>query len=94
MAIGWSSSLMPTDRYQFSSKDGKEERLRDGPLFPDSKYIWDGDWSVEVIFPGSTDQDGWTYAVDFPASYSPANFLAAMVRRRKWVRKYRGMKKQ
>ena len=90
---GWSKNLLPTDRKEWSTKDGREERVRQ-VSFPDSKYYWDGEWEIDINHPETTDEQGWTYARDFPASYAPKWFFGVCVRRRRWIRKYRGMKKK
>lgn len=44
-------------------------------------------WAVDYQTPGGVDQDGWQYAIDFPASYHGRKGFTDYVRRRRWVRK-------
>ncbi|XP_075220650.1 tectonin beta-propeller repeat-containing peroxin 23 isoform X2 [Lycorma delicatula] len=84
---GFSKRLLPTDRYNFSSEDGITERRKDKIHLPSMAWQWEGDWHIETCLDGQPlDDDGWTYAVDFPASYHPQKQWSSCVRRRKWVR--------
>ena len=51
--------------------------------------VWAGDWTVDHHTPGGTDQDGWQFAKDFPASYHPSQTFTDYVRRRRWARRCR-----
>ncbi|XP_046426690.1 tectonin beta-propeller repeat-containing protein isoform X1 [Neodiprion fabricii] len=84
---GFSGRLLPTDRYNFSSQDGTVDRSRDKVKLPSMAWQWEGDWHIETTLDGQPlDHDGWTYAVDFPATYSTNKQWKSCVRRRKWVR--------
>ncbi len=50
-------------------------------------WRWEGEWYVDTNFGGrKLDQDGWTYAIDFPAEYHHKKSFSSCVRRRKWIR--------
>ncbi|XP_043272116.1 tectonin beta-propeller repeat-containing protein isoform X2 [Venturia canescens] len=84
---GFSGRLLPTDRYNFSNQDGTVDRSRDKVKLPSMAWQWEGDWHIETTLDGQPlDHDGWTYAVDFPATYSTKKQWKSCVRRRKWVR--------
>ncbi|KAK0160372.1 hypothetical protein PV328_007788 [Microctonus aethiopoides] len=84
---GFSDRLLPTDRYNFSNADGTVDRCRDKVKLPSMAWQWEGDWYIETTFDGQPlDHDGWTYAVDFPVTYSTKKQWNSYVRRRKWVR--------
>ncbi|KAK3915633.1 Tectonin beta-propeller repeat-containing protein [Frankliniella fusca] len=84
---GFSNRLFPMDRYQFSSADGLTDRSLNKVRLPSMAWQWESDWHLELSLDGQTlDQDGWTYAVDFPAKYYPQKQWKSCVRRRKWVR--------
>lgn len=84
---GFSGRLLPTDRYNFSNQDGTIDRSRDKVKLPSMAWQWEGDWQIETTLDGQPlDHDGWTYAVDFPATYSTKKQWKSCVRRRKWVR--------
>lgn len=120
--IGWSNKLLPTDRFQWSSKDGTQQVTKDsfdtaqsptdnktassppksnqqqtengGTTFPNNvafikpKYDWVSEWEI-YIMPRETDNEGWQYARDFPATYHPEWFVGVCVKRRMWVRRFR-----
>ncbi|OAD62069.1 Tectonin beta-propeller repeat-containing protein [Eufriesea mexicana] len=84
---GFSGRLLPTDRYNFSNQDGTVDRSRDKVRLPSMAWQWEGDWQIETTLDGQPlDHDGWTYAVDFPATYTTKKQWKSCVRRRKWVR--------
>ncbi|XP_055626940.1 tectonin beta-propeller repeat-containing protein [Toxorhynchites rutilus septentrionalis] len=84
---GFSSRLLPTDRYHFSNADGTVDRNIDKIRLPSMAWQWDGEWQLDLTLDGQPlDHDGWTYAVDFPATYHPQKNWKSCVRRRKWVR--------
>ncbi|CAK1552037.1 unnamed protein product [Leptosia nina] len=84
---GFSSRLLPTDRYHFSSQDGTKDRSIDGIRLPSMAWQWEGDWQLELTLDGQPlDHDGWCYAVDFPAQFGPTKQWKSCVRRRKWIR--------
>ncbi|XP_058805378.1 tectonin beta-propeller repeat-containing protein isoform X2 [Phymastichus coffea] len=84
---GFSGRLLPTDRYHFSNQDGTVNRSRDKVKLPSMAWQWEGDWYIETLLDGQPlDHDGWTYAVDFPTTYTATKQWKSCVRRRKWVR--------
>lgn len=84
---GFSSRLLPTDRYQYSSQDGTRDRSFDKVSLPSMAWQWEGDWHLETTLDGQPlDHDGWTYAVDFPATFYAKKQWKSCVRRRKWIR--------
>ena len=85
--IGWSTKLLPTDRYQWSSKDGKQNLTKEN-FDKNQKYDWVGGWE-RYVMPKETDMEGWQYAIDFPATYKPEWFVGVCVKRRMWTRKFR-----
>ena len=84
---GFSTRMLPTDRFKFSSKDGLENRAIDKIRLASMAWQWEGDWQLELNLDGDPlDHDGWTYAVDFPMKYYPKKSWNTCVRRRKWIR--------
>ena len=82
---GWSAHLLPTDRPAWSDEDGKQALPKDGyPLPP--QHAWVGEWAVTVDAGGTTDDEGWQYARDFPFSWFPVSGKSKVVRRRQWRR--------
>ena len=82
--------LLPTDRSEFSSKDGREKRSLYGEaaneLLPEG-FVWvpQSTWALEISS-SATDEEGWRYAVDFPSTYQKKMTMGCMVRRRRWWR--------
>ncbi|KAM7358465.1 tectonin beta-propeller repeat-containing peroxin 23 [Cochliomyia hominivorax] len=84
---GFSKKLLPTDRYKFSSADGQQDRTIEKIRLPSMAWQWDGDWHLELDLDGQPlSEEGWMYALDFPATYSAKKSWNSYVRRRKWVR--------
>ncbi|XP_043220428.1 tectonin beta-propeller repeat-containing protein 1-like isoform X1 [Amphibalanus amphitrite] len=84
---GFCDKLLGTDRYHFSSMDGKTERRFTDVDLPSLGWQWEGDWQLDSTLNGTQlETEGWTYAVDFPAAYSPCKRFTSCVRRRRWVR--------
>ncbi|KAF0287052.1 Tectonin beta-propeller repeat-containing protein 1 [Amphibalanus amphitrite] len=84
---GFCDKLLGTDRYHFSSMDGKTERRFTDVDLPSLGWQWEGDWQLDSTLNGTQlETEGWTYAVDFPAAYSPYKRFTSCVRRRRWVR--------
>ncbi|XP_046681571.1 tectonin beta-propeller repeat-containing protein-like [Homalodisca vitripennis] len=84
---GFGKHMLPTDRFRWSTKDGLTERRLDQIRLPSMAWQWEGDWHIETTLDGQQlDDDGWTYAVDFPATYHSQKQWSSCVRRRKWVR--------
>ncbi|XP_027466729.2 tectonin beta-propeller repeat-containing protein 1 isoform X5 [Zalophus californianus] len=84
---GYSSRGLPTDRYMWSDASGLHECTKAGTKPPSLQWTWVSDWSVDFSVPGGTDQEGWQYASDFPASYHGYKTMKDFVRRRCWARK-------
>ena len=85
---GFSANLLPTDRPNFSSIDGTIARPKNGVKLPSLAWQWEMEWYVDCNFNGKNldKQQGWTYAVDFPAQYSASKAFTSCVRRRRWIR--------
>ncbi|KRT79435.1 hypothetical protein AMK59_7119, partial [Oryctes borbonicus] len=84
---GFSSRLLPTDRFHFSSVDGTVDRQIDKIRLPSMAWQWEGDWQLDLTLDGQPlDHNGWSYAVDFPAQYYAKKQWKSCVRRRLWVR--------
>ena len=50
-------------------------------------WQWESNWYLETTFNRQKlDDNGWTYAVDFPAEYHSKKSFTSCVRRRKWIR--------
>jgi hypothetical protein len=80
--VGWGSKMLPTDRFKFSSKDGKTELKKEDYILQNNEEIV-CDWKINFE---NCDNEGWEYAIDFPATYSPENTSLCYVRRKKWIR--------
>jgi hypothetical protein len=80
--VGWGSKRLPTDRFEFSSEDGKTELQKELFILQNNETIV-YDWQINLE---NCDNEGWEYAIDFPATYSPTNSKLCCVRRRKWIR--------
>lgn len=84
---GFSSRLLPTDRFQYSSMDGTVNREINKIHLPSMAWQWEGDWMLETELEGERlDHDAWTYALDFPAKFQSKKSWNSCVRRRKWFR--------
>lgn len=84
---GFSDKLLPTDRSNYSTIDGLQEKSKEKIKLPTMAWQWESPWYVDTRLNGKQlEQDGWTYAVDFPAEYSSSKKFTSCVRRRKWIR--------
>eukprot|EP00468_Gymnochlora_sp_CCMP2014_P007996 CAMPEP_0167753612 /NCGR_PEP_ID=MMETSP0110_2-20121227/7813_1 /TAXON_ID=629695 /ORGANISM="Gymnochlora sp., Strain CCMP2014" /LENGTH=2584 /DNA_ID=CAMNT_0007639403 /DNA_START=9 /DNA_END=7763 /DNA_ORIENTATION=+ len=86
---GWTSALLPTDRYSWSSQDGKAERLRTDYALPAGWY-WKVDETTDAqgwkyICDKNTDSEGWSYGFNFH-SVRHSSSKGCFVRTRRWVR--------
>eukprot|EP01012_Entosiphon_sulcatum_P008275 TRINITY_DN14437_c0_g1_i1.p1 TRINITY_DN14437_c0_g1~~TRINITY_DN14437_c0_g1_i1.p1 ORF type:complete len:607 (+),score=70.69 TRINITY_DN14437_c0_g1_i1:107-1927(+) len=85
---GWSTKLLPTDRWQWSDKTGRYCLRREALLLPtDWEWVDGADWAVDKG--EGSDADGWYYGVDFTQSIRSCNSSKGWkdcVRRRKWQR--------
>ncbi|XP_073931625.1 tectonin beta-propeller repeat-containing protein 1 isoform X2 [Castor canadensis] len=84
---GYTSRGLPTDRYMWSDASGLHECTKATTKPPSLQWTWVSDWFVDFSVPGGTDQEGWQYASDFPASYHGYKTMKDFVRRRCWARK-------
>ena len=84
---GYTSRGLPTDRFMWSDVTGLQECTKAGTKPPSLQWTWVSDWYVDFSVPGGTDQEGWQYASDFPASYHGYKTMKDFVRRRCWARK-------
>uniref|UniRef100_A0A6Q2ZQ45 Tectonin beta-propeller repeat-containing protein 1 n=1 Tax=Esox lucius TaxID=8010 RepID=A0A6Q2ZQ45_ESOLU len=83
----FSDRLLPSDRWQWSDITGLEHKPLDGFLLPSTNWEWEGDWYIDENFGGEpTEKGGWTYAIDFPATYTIDKKWNSCVRRRRWIR--------
>uniref|UniRef100_H3D5S4 Tectonin beta-propeller repeat-containing protein 1 n=1 Tax=Tetraodon nigroviridis TaxID=99883 RepID=H3D5S4_TETNG len=84
---GFSERLLPSDRWQWSDITGLQHQPLDSFQLPSSSWEWEGDWYVDENFEGEpTEKEGWSYAVDFPATYCKDKRWNSCVRRRRWIR--------
>ncbi|TWW81498.1 Tectonin beta-propeller repeat-containing protein 1 [Takifugu flavidus] len=91
---GFSERLLPSDRWQWSDVTGLQHHPLDSFQLPSSSWEWEGDWYVDENFEGEpTEKEGWSYAVDFPATYYKDKKWNSCVRRRRWIRyrRYKAM---
>ncbi|XP_070707337.1 tectonin beta-propeller repeat-containing protein 1 isoform X1 [Pempheris klunzingeri] len=91
---GFSERLLPSDRWQWSDVTGLQHQPLDSFRLPSSSWEWEGDWYVDENFEGEpTEKGGWTYAIDFPATYTKDKKWNSCVRRRRWLRyrRYKAM---
>ncbi|XP_066432487.1 tectonin beta-propeller repeat-containing protein 1 isoform X2 [Eleutherodactylus coqui] len=84
---GYSSTGLLTDRYMWSDASGLQECTKTNMKTPSPQWSWVTDWFVDFNVLGGTDQEGWQYAADFPASYHGYKTIKDFVRRRRWARK-------
>ncbi|KAK7024225.1 Tectonin beta-propeller repeat-containing protein 1 [Halocaridina rubra] len=84
---GFSSVLLPTDRAPFSSADGLTPRPLTSITLPTLAWSWESPWYLHHTHEGQAlDKEAWTYAFDFPRTYTADRKWNSYVRRRKWVR--------
>ncbi|XP_037670097.1 tectonin beta-propeller repeat-containing protein 1 isoform X2 [Choloepus didactylus] len=84
---GFCEKLLPSDRWPWSDVSGLQPRPLDGVALPSPHWEWESDWYVDENFEGEpTEKAGWTYAIDFPATYTRDKKWNSCVRRRKWIR--------
>ncbi|XP_029953722.1 tectonin beta-propeller repeat-containing protein 1 [Salarias fasciatus] len=91
---GFSDRLLPSDRWQWSDVTGLQHQPLDGFQLPSDSWEWEGDWYADENFEGEpTEKEGWTYAIDFPATYTKDKKWNSCVRRRRWLRyrRYKAM---
>nr|KAF6482336.1 tectonin beta-propeller repeat containing 1 [Molossus molossus] len=84
---GFCEKLLPSDRWPWSDVSGLQHRPLDGVVLPSPHWEWESDWYVDENFGGEpTEKGGWTYAIDFPATYTRDKKWNSYVRRRRWIR--------
>uniref|UniRef100_A0A668A898 Tectonin beta-propeller repeat-containing protein 1 n=1 Tax=Myripristis murdjan TaxID=586833 RepID=A0A668A898_9TELE len=84
---GFSERLLPSDRWQWSDVTGLQHQPLDSFILPSKSWEWEADWYVDENFGGEpTEKGGWTYAIDFPATYTKDKKWNSCVRRRRWIR--------
>ncbi|CAL8302159.1 unnamed protein product [Lota lota] len=84
---GFSERLLPSDRWQWSDVTGLVHQPLDSFGLPSSGWEWEADWYVDENFEAEpTEKGGWTYAMDFPATYTKDKKWNSCVRRRRWLR--------
>uniref|UniRef100_A0A1A8RK56 Tectonin beta-propeller repeat-containing protein 1 n=2 Tax=Nothobranchius rachovii TaxID=451742 RepID=A0A1A8RK56_9TELE len=91
---GFSDHLLPSDRWQWSDVTGLQHQPLNGFQLPSHSWDWEDDWYVDENFEGEpTEKEGWTYAMDFPATYTKDKKWNSCVRRRRWLRhrRYKAM---
>ncbi|XP_075421580.1 tectonin beta-propeller repeat-containing protein 1 isoform X4 [Ascaphus truei] len=84
---GYCEKLLPSDRWQWSDVTGLQHQQLDGFELPSPHWEWESDWFVDENIGGEpTEKGGWTYAIDFPATYAKDKKWNSCVRRRRWIR--------
>ncbi|XP_075035775.1 tectonin beta-propeller repeat-containing protein 1 isoform X1 [Mixophyes fleayi] len=84
---GFCEKLLPSDRWQWSDITGLKQQQLDNFELPSSHWEWESDWYVDENIGGEpTEKGGWTYAIDFPATYTKDKKWNSCVRRRRWIR--------
>nr|XP_006637424.1 PREDICTED: tectonin beta-propeller repeat-containing protein 1 isoform X1 [Lepisosteus oculatus]XP_015215748.1 PREDICTED: tectonin beta-propeller repeat-containing protein 1 isoform X1 [Lepisosteus oculatus]XP_015215749.1 PREDICTED: tectonin beta-propeller repeat-containing protein 1 isoform X1 [Lepisosteus oculatus]XP_015215750.1 PREDICTED: tectonin beta-propeller repeat-containing protein 1 isoform X1 [Lepisosteus oculatus]XP_015215751.1 PREDICTED: tectonin beta-propeller repeat-containing len=84
---GFCDRLLPSDRWQWSDASGLQHQPLGGFQPPSEHWEWEADWFVDENFGGEpTEKAGWTYAIDFPATYTKDKKWNSCVRRRRWIR--------
>ncbi|XP_066496875.1 tectonin beta-propeller repeat-containing protein 1 [Tiliqua scincoides] len=85
--IGFCEKLLPSDRWQWSDVSGLKHQPLESFAPPSPHWDWESDWYVDENFGGDpTEKGGWTYAIDFPATYTKDKRWNSCVRRRRWIR--------
>ncbi|XP_044289286.1 tectonin beta-propeller repeat-containing protein 1 isoform X2 [Varanus komodoensis] len=85
--IGFCEKLLPSDRWQWSDVSGLKHQSLESFALPSPHWEWESDWYVDENFGGDpTEKGGWTYAIDFPATYTKDKKWNSCVRRRRWIR--------
>ncbi|OCT64194.1 hypothetical protein XELAEV_18045294mg [Xenopus laevis] len=84
---GYCEKLMPSDRWQWSDVTGLRHQQLDSFVLPSPHWDWESDWYVDENIGGEpTEKGGWSYAIDFPATYTKDKKWNSCVRRRRWIR--------
>uniref|UniRef100_A0A4W4EAH0 Peroxin/Ferlin domain-containing protein n=1 Tax=Electrophorus electricus TaxID=8005 RepID=A0A4W4EAH0_ELEEL len=85
---GFTDTLLPTDRWQWTDELGQNSQPLHSFHLPSENWEWEGDWYVDDESCGreSSATGGWEYAVDFPTTFSKEKKWNSCVRRRRWLR--------
>ncbi|NWW47546.1 TCPR1 protein, partial [Pedionomus torquatus] len=84
---GFCEKLLPSDRWQWSDVSGLKHQQLDSFTLPSPHWEWESDWYVDENIGGEpTEKGGWTYAIDFPSTYTKDKKWNSCVRRRRWIR--------
>nr|A9JRJ2.2 RecName: Full=Tectonin beta-propeller repeat-containing protein 1 [Xenopus tropicalis] len=84
---GYCEKLLPSDRWQWSDVTGLRHQQLESFMLPSPHWEWESDWYVDENIGGEpTEKGGWTYAIDFPATYTKDKKWNSCVRRRRWIR--------
>ncbi|CAH2307112.1 tectonin beta-propeller repeat-containing 1 [Pelobates cultripes] len=84
---GFCDKLLPSDRWQWSDVTGLKHQQLNRFELPSQHWDWESDWYVDENIGGEpTEKGGWTYALDFPATYTKDKKWNSCVRRRRWIR--------
>ncbi|XP_053813064.1 tectonin beta-propeller repeat-containing protein 1 isoform X1 [Vidua chalybeata] len=84
---GFCEKLLPSDRWQWSDVSGLKHQQLDSFTLPSPHWEWESDWYVDENIGGEpTEKGGWTYAIDFPSTYTKDKRWNSCVRRRRWIR--------
>jgi hypothetical protein len=91
VVVGWSKNLILNERPLWSDIAGKTFMDKNSVFLPNNEeYTWGGDWRVEAN--ENSDSEGWEYSSDFNSNFVN-NLKGKYVRRRKWVRYAKKIKK-
>ncbi|NWI51073.1 TCPR1 protein, partial [Calyptomena viridis] len=84
---GFCEKLLPSDRWQWSDVSGLKQQQLHSFTLPSPHWEWESDWYVDENIGGEpTEKGGWTYAIDFPSTYTKDKKWNSCVRRRRWIR--------
>uniref|UniRef100_A0A8C2JFV8 Tectonin beta-propeller repeat containing 1b n=1 Tax=Cyprinus carpio TaxID=7962 RepID=A0A8C2JFV8_CYPCA len=85
---GYTDTLLPTDRWQWTDEWGLNPQPLHSFVLPSANWEWEGDWYVDDESCGreSSETGGWEYAVDFPTTFTKEKKWNSCVRRRRWLR--------
>uniref|UniRef100_A0A8C5Q5D9 Tectonin beta-propeller repeat-containing protein 1 n=1 Tax=Leptobrachium leishanense TaxID=445787 RepID=A0A8C5Q5D9_9ANUR len=84
---GFCDRLLPSDRWQWSDVTGSKHQQLNSFELQSPHWEWESDWYVDENIGGEpTEKGGWTYAIDFPATYTKDKKWNSCVRRRRWIR--------
>ena len=79
--------LLPTDRAHFSCADGTLPLPKEDFKLPSKSWQWESDWYVDDNIEGEPlEPEGWSYAIDFPMTFTSDKRWNSLVRRRRWLR--------